>query len=134
MSGPEIFGAQTVTVAADGYETSSLVDVNAQEATFLLQPLRGGGGGGGGTPPPPPPPAQVRGRVFGFAKEFFDPAALAPNEIALAIVVTSARDEFGGSGSGGELGRRVHKNDDGTNRVARCFQPAASRSSIKISS
>ena len=101
LSGPEIFGAQTVTVAADGYETSSLVDVNAQEATFLLQPLRGGGGGGGGTPPPPPPPAQVRGRVFGFAKEFFDPAALAPNEIALAIVVTSARDEFGGSGSGG---------------------------------
>jgi hypothetical protein len=98
LSGPEIFGAQTVTIAADGYETSTLVDVNAQEVTFLLQPLAGGGGGGGGGGEPPPP-AQVRGRVFGFAKEFFDPAALAANEIALAIVSTTARDEFGSVGA-----------------------------------
>ena len=101
LSGPDIFGAQTVTVACDGYETSTLVDVNASEVTFLLQPIGGGGPPGPGNPQPPPPPAQVRGRVFGFAKEFFDPAALAPNEIALAIVVTTGRDEFSASGSGG---------------------------------
>jgi hypothetical protein len=97
LSGPDIVGAQTVTVAADGYETSSLIDVNATEVTLYLFPIAGGGGGGGGTPPPPPPPAQLRGRVFGFAKEFFDPAALAPDEIALAVVVTTARDEFSGT-------------------------------------
>jgi hypothetical protein len=39
----------------------------------------------------------MRGRVFGFAKEFFDPALLGPNEIALALVVTTARDEFSGT-------------------------------------
>ena len=95
LSGPEIFGAQTVTVACDGYETSTLVDVNAQEVTFRLRSIGGGGPPGPGGPfPPQPPPAQVRGRVFGFAKEFFDPAALAPNEIALAIVVTTNEDEF----------------------------------------
>lgn len=97
LSGPDIFGAQTVTVACDGYETSTLVDVNAAEVTLYLFPIAGGGGGGGGTPPPPPPPAQLRGRVFGFAKEFFDPAALGPDEIALAVVVTTARDEFSGT-------------------------------------
>ncbi|HEY1100001.1 MAG TPA: IPT/TIG domain-containing protein, partial [Myxococcota bacterium] len=101
LSGPDVVGAQTVTVAADGYETGTMVDVNARDITFLLQPIAGGGGGGGGTPQPPPLPAQVRGRVFGFAKEFFDPAALSPDEIALAIVVTSARDEFSSSGNGG---------------------------------
>jgi hypothetical protein len=97
LSGPDIVGAQTVTVAADGYETSSLIDVNATEVTLYLFPIAGGGGGGGGTPPPPPPPARLRGRVFGFAKEFFDPAALGPDEIALAVVVTTARDEFSGT-------------------------------------
>ncbi len=97
LSGPDIVGAQTVTVAADGYETSTLVDVNASEVTLYLFPIGGGGGGGGGTPPPQPPPAQLRGRVFGFAKEFFDPAALGPDELALAVVVTTARDEFAGT-------------------------------------
>lgn len=97
LSGPDIVGAQTVTVAADGYETSTLVDVNASEITLYLTPIRGGGPPGNGTPPPPPPPAQLRGRVFGFAKEFFDPAALGPDEIALAVVVTTGRDEFSGT-------------------------------------
>lgn len=93
LSGPEIFGAQTVTVAADGYETASLIDVDAQEVTFRLRPLAGGGGGGGGGGEFPPP-AVVRGRVFGFAKEFFDPAALNADEIALAIVQTTESRMF----------------------------------------
>jgi hypothetical protein len=97
LSGPDIVGAQTVTVAADGYETSTLVDVNASEITLYLTPIRGGPPGPPGNPPPPPPPAQLRGRVFGFAKEFFDPAALGPDEIALAVVVTTGRDEFSGT-------------------------------------
>jgi hypothetical protein len=97
LSGPDIVGAQTITVAGDGHEYSTLVDVNASEITLYLMNLGGGGGGGGGQPPPPPPPAQIRGRVFGFAKEFFDPAALGPDELALCVVVTTARDEFSGT-------------------------------------
>lgn len=98
LSGPDIVGAQTISVAGDGYEYSSLVDVNASEVTLYLIPIGGGGPPGEGTPPPPPPPpAQIRGRVFGFAKEFFDPAALNPDEIALCVVVTTARDEFSGN-------------------------------------
>ena len=97
LSGPDIVGPQTISVVGDGYEHSTLVDVNASEVTLYLFPIGGGGPPGNGTPPPPPPPAQIRGRVFGFAKEFFDPAALGPDEIALCVVVTTARDEFAGT-------------------------------------
>ncbi len=97
LSGPDIVGPQTISVVGDGYEHSTLVDVNASEVTLYLMPIGGGGPPGQGTPPPPPPPAQIRGRVFGFAKEFFDPAALGPDEIALCIVVTTSRDEFAGT-------------------------------------
>ncbi len=93
LSGPDIVGPQTITIAGDGYERSTLVDVNASEVTLYLMPIAGGGGGGGGGGEPPPP-AQIRGRVFGFAKEFFDPAALGPDELAVAFVQTTTRDEF----------------------------------------
>jgi hypothetical protein len=96
LSGPDVVGAQTVSVVGQGYEYASVVDVNASEITLYLQPLALGPPGNG-QPPPPPPPATIRGRVFGFAKEFFDPAALGPDEIALAVVVTTARDEFSGT-------------------------------------
>jgi len=102
LSGPHIKGAQTITIMGDGYEYATLVDVDATEVTVFLQPLNlvAGPPGPG---PEPPPPATIRGRVFGFAKELFDPAALAPNEIALAIVTTTARDEFSGiPAAGGE--------------------------------
>ncbi len=93
LSGPDIYGPQTVTVVGDGYERSTLIDVNASEVTLYLMPISGGGGGGGGGGDPPPP-AEIRGRVFGFAKEFFDPAALGPDEAAVAFVQTTTRDEF----------------------------------------
>jgi hypothetical protein len=96
LSGPGVVGPQTVSVAGDGYEYASLIDVNASEVTLYLQPLSLAPPTPG-PPPPPPPPATIRGRVFGFAKEFFDPAALGPDEIALAVVVTTARDEFSGT-------------------------------------
>jgi hypothetical protein len=106
LSGPDVYGPQTVTVVGNCYSTATFVDVNAGELTAFLYPLcqgpPGGGGGGAG-----PPPATIRGRVFGFAKEFFDPAALdqsgcqtgapAKCEIAFAEVQTTARDEFGGT-------------------------------------
>ena len=97
LSGPDLRGPQTVTVAGEGWEYATLVDVNASEITVYLQPTTLAGNPGGGSAPPPPPPATVRGRVTGFAKEFFDPAALSPEEMAIAVVVTTARDEFSGT-------------------------------------
>lgn len=97
LSGPDLRGPQTVTVAGEGWEYATLVDVNASEITVYLQPTTLAGNPGGGSPPPLPPPATIRGRVTGFAKEFFDPAALTPQEMAIAVVVTTARDEFSGT-------------------------------------
>jgi hypothetical protein len=102
LSGPAVYGAQTVTVLGDGFSSASWIDVNAAELTVFLIPLAGGPPSTG-TPPPAPPPATIRGRVYGFAKELFDPAALGEDEIALAVVVTTARDEFSGTPNpGGE--------------------------------
>jgi hypothetical protein len=39
----------------------------------------------------------IRGRVFGFDKALFDPAALGEDEIAMAVVVTTSRNEFSGT-------------------------------------
>lgn len=103
LSGPDLVGPQTVSIVGDGWEYATLVDVNASEITVYLQPTSLAGNPGGGQLPPPPPPATIRGRVTGFAKEFFDPAALGPDEIALAVVVTTAADEFSGTPNpGGE--------------------------------
>lgn len=103
ISGPEIVGPQTVTVVGDCFASATFVDVNATELTVFLTPLcPEPGPPGPGTPPPPLP--TIRGRVFGFAKEFFDPAALdqsgcvdptlGPCEIAFAEVRTTSASEF----------------------------------------
>lgn len=107
LSGPDLFGPQTVSITGDGFEYATVVDVNAQEITLYLFPLRGGPPAPPQPGPEPPPPGTVMGRVTGFAKELFDPAAIdtsgcdpaggAPTgtcEIALAVVETTARDEF----------------------------------------
>ncbi|MBI1948740.1 MAG: IPT/TIG domain-containing protein [Deltaproteobacteria bacterium] len=106
ISGPEIYGPQTVTVAGYGYSQATFVDVDATDLSVFLFALIGAPP----SPQPPPPgpePATIRGRVFGFAKEFFDPAALdqsgcnsgppLPCEIAFAEVRTTAADEFSGN-------------------------------------
>ncbi|MCC7072452.1 MAG: IPT/TIG domain-containing protein [Deltaproteobacteria bacterium] len=112
ISGPEVMGPQTVSVSGYGYSQATFIDVDAAELSVFLFPLIGSPPQPG-RGPPPPPPATIRGRVFGFAKEFFDPAALdqsgcnsgppLPCEIAFAEVRTTARDEFSGNlPAGGE--------------------------------
>lgn len=106
ISGPEVVGPQTVSVGGYGYSQATFIDVDAAELSVFLFPLIGSPPQPG-SGPPPPPPATIRGRVFGFAKEFFDPAALdqsgcnsgppLPCEIAFAEVRTTARDEFSGN-------------------------------------
>lgn len=103
VSGPAVRGPQTVTIAGDCFGTVTFVDVDAAELTAFVPNL---------CPPPPPPPgpgelpppSTIRGRVFGFAKEFFDPENLdqsgcglpapAKCEIAFAEVQTSLESPF----------------------------------------
>lgn len=110
ISGPDVFGPQTVTVGGYGYSQATFVDVDATELSVFLYALIGSPPQPG-QGPPPPPPATIRGRVFGFAKEFFDPAALDQSgcnsgppqkcEIAFAEVRTTSRDEFSGTPDAG---------------------------------
>lgn len=98
LSGPDVSGPQTISIAGDGWEYATFVDIDAAEITLYLQPIAlASPPPSSGQPPPIPPPATLRGRVTGFAKEFFDPAALGPDELALAIVVTTSEDEFSGT-------------------------------------
>lgn len=104
ISGPEVVGPQTVTIVGNCFSSSTFVDVNATELTVFLLSLCPPDPEDGPPPPPGPPLPTMRGRVFGFAKEFFDPAALdqsgcqdaapAPCEIAFAEVKTTEASEF----------------------------------------
>lgn len=53
LSGPGVTGPQTVTATANGYTTTTVREVNAENITVFLRKLNpeGGGGGGGGQPP-----------------------------------------------------------------------------------
>ncbi|HEY4221413.1 MAG TPA: IPT/TIG domain-containing protein, partial [Myxococcota bacterium] len=105
ISGPDIQGPQTITVSANCFGSMTFADVDAAQITAALLPLCGEGEGEGEAPPP----AVVTGKVFGFAKEFFDPAALdqsgcppdghapAKCEIAVAQVQTTTASPFGGN-------------------------------------
>ncbi|MEW5851150.1 MAG: IPT/TIG domain-containing protein [Myxococcota bacterium] len=92
LSGPDVFGQQTVTVAHCNYSYVTLGGVNASDITvymFPMMPPRCGTPSPPSPPPPPPPlppPPVISGKVTGFAKELFDPANLGPNEVAAAFV------------------------------------------------
>lgn len=86
LSGPDVFGEQTVTAIASGYSSASLQRVNAENVTLFLSP-----------PPPPPdgmPPAGAaatfRGRVTGLDKL----AEPGPSQFQMAMVVTTQVDPF----------------------------------------
>ena len=101
LSGPEVVGPQTVTVANCNFEYVTLGGVNARDITIWLFPTAQRCGppppppqGGGGNPLPPPP--RISGRVSGFSKELFDPANLGPNEVAAAFVFHTWPSPFSG--------------------------------------
>ncbi len=85
FSGPDLYGAQEVTVFKDGWLTFTASHQVGQNLTVFLSPLQAdsgspdlglaGGGAGSG-------PALVSGHVLGFKL----PRALAPNEVAQARV------------------------------------------------
>lgn len=54
LSGPDVFGPQTVTATAKDFSTTTVHSVDAENLTVFLrnmEPSDGGGGGGGGGPP-----------------------------------------------------------------------------------
>jgi hypothetical protein len=86
LSGPQIFGEQTVTAIAAGYSSATVQHVDAENITlFLSKPPQGNG-----TPPAGPPPAVFTGNLIGLNKI----AQPGPNEFQMAIVRTTRADPW----------------------------------------
>ncbi|MFB6373862.1 MAG: hypothetical protein ABEN55_12310, partial [Bradymonadaceae bacterium] len=64
LSGPDVYGEQTVTAVAAGYTSVSVQEVNAENITIFLTSLATGNG----SPPPPPPTATFKGKLSGIDK------------------------------------------------------------------
>lgn len=90
FSDPTLVKAQTVTVFKDGYETTTVTSVNAENLTVFI--ARTGGDGAPGAPPPGPPPSIISGRVYGFKA----PRPLGPSESLEARVFIAQTSLYGG--------------------------------------
>ena len=95
LSGPRVYGAQTVTVAARYCDTETYVEVPSEDLTVYLScqfPSPPSSGG-----PPPQPPVifpRIMGTVTGFSKALFDPYTLGPNERAFGFIDLTQRNIF----------------------------------------
>jgi len=102
LSGPDVYGAQTVTIAHCNYQYVTFGGINAADITVFMIPSFPPRCGTPSPPQPPPPgpplppPPIIRGKVTGFAKELFDPANLGANEIAAAFVYHTWPSPFSG--------------------------------------
>lgn len=90
FSDPSLVKAQTVTVYKDGYETTTVSSVNAENLTVFI--ARTGGDGSPAPPPPGPPPSIISGHVIGFKA----PRPLGPNESLEARVFVSQTSFYEG--------------------------------------
>jgi len=77
LSGPDLYGEQTITATAAGHTSTTVQNVNSENVTIFLTPLASGG-----SPPPGPPTAKFSGRIYGLEKI----ASPAPNEYLVAVV------------------------------------------------
>lgn len=86
LSGPDVYGVQTVTAVAAGYSSASIQNVNAENITlFLSKPPEPSSGN-----QPPPPMAYFNGRITGLDKL----AEPGPTQFQMAIVQTTQADPF----------------------------------------
>jgi len=86
LSGPEVYGEQTITAVAQGYSSASLQRVNAENVTLFLSP-----------PPPPPdgmPPAGPSATFNGVVTGLDKLAEPGPTQFQMAIVVTTQVNPF----------------------------------------
>lgn len=83
LSGPDIFGDQTITAIAAGHSSATVQRINAENITiFLSEPPNPG------QPPAGPSPAIFKGRISGLDK-LAEPGA---GEFKMAIVYTTQSD------------------------------------------
>lgn len=84
LSGPDVYGEQTVTAVAPEYSSTTVQRVNAENITiFLMKSSQG-------PPPPGPPTATFQGTLGGLDK-IKEPG---PNEFQMAIVRTTRPDPW----------------------------------------
>jgi hypothetical protein len=84
LSGPDVYGEQTVTAVAAEYSSATVQKVNAENITIFLSKSSQG------NPPPGPPTATFKGLVGGLDK-IKEPG---PNEFQMAIVRTTRPDPW----------------------------------------
>ena len=95
LSGPDIFGPQTVTAIAQSCSANSVVEAESADVTLIVYcsgPPSAGGGGGGGGPPRVFP--RLQGCVTDFSKALFDVSTLGPDERAFAQIELTRRSLF----------------------------------------
>ncbi len=85
LSGPDVFGDQTITATAAEHSSATVQYVDAENITIFLYPP----GDGDPPMPPPPPTATFTGELTGLDKLVPDPD---PNEMLMAIVETTRAD------------------------------------------
>ncbi len=96
LSDPSLVKAQTVTVWKDGFSSTTVTNVNAENLTVFVT-VTGGASGPPGPPPPGTPASVISGRVTGFKS----PRPLAAGEILEARVFVAAGSLFSGPPLGG---------------------------------
>ena len=95
LSGPEVFGAQTISVFAEYCDPITVYESPSEDVTVYLTC----------SPPSPPssgePPSQppvvfprIMGMLTGFSKALFDPATLSPDERGFAYIDLTQRSIF----------------------------------------
>lgn len=103
FSDASLVKAQTVTAFKEGFETTTVTSVNAENLTVFI--ARTGGDGSPGPPPPGPPPSLISGRVTGFKA----PRPLGPNESLEARVFVTQGSLFAGAPFRGPPNRQGQK-------------------------
>ena len=88
FSGPDVYGRQTVSAAAEGFEASSIVAFDAENVTLILSQNVGEGGG---EPPPGPPKGLVSGIITPDHKQVPEPG---PNEQKVALIYSTSENIF----------------------------------------
>lgn len=84
LSGPDVYGEQTVTAIAPEYSSATVQHVNAENITIFLSKSSQG------PPPPGPPTATFQGNIGGLDK-ITEPG---PNEFQMAIIRTTRPDPW----------------------------------------
>lgn len=85
LSGPDVYGEQTVTAIAPKYSSTTVQNVNAENITIFLSPPPSQG-----PPPPGPPTATFKGTISGLNKI----AEPGPDEFHMGVVFATKKSPW----------------------------------------